>query len=880
MSAEEAQREARRSFGGVEQIRETYRDVSRLRWVEDLWQDLRYGARMLLKSKGVTIIAVLSLAAGIGANTVIFSLVNAILLRARPVAEPGKLVELYTSDQRHPYQATSYPSYLDFRERNEVFTGLAAYGIRQFKLGGAEQVEQMWGEAVSGNYFDVLGVRPFKGRAFLPEEDLTPGTHPVVVISYGLWQRRLQSDPEIIGKTITLNKQPLTIIGIAPPEYTGMIRGLASDVWVPTMMQPQLEPGRGLPLLRSRGNRWVNLIGRLKPEVTLAQARARFDLLAREMREAHPEEWRPKREATGETEERSVILLPESETRIHPAAGVSVYALIALLMVIVNLVLLIACMNLANLLLARAITRRKEIAVRLSLGAGRFRLIRQLLTESVLLALIAGAAGVALTVWLLNLLITLMPPLPEGIRVALDLSLDFKVLLYTLVFSTLTGLLFGLAPALQASKADVVAALKDESSGFAGGYRRSRLRNGLVVAQVALSLLLLIGAGLVLRSLEKVRPTRMGFESDSVLVAPLTLDEQQYDRARSQEFYRQLSERVAALPGVEAASLVDVVPGLVGASRTGIGIEGYQARPGENLAIDSKIVGPRYFTKMKIPIVEGRDFDERDRENAPCVAIINEVFARRYFAPEGRALGKHLIKFRWQKPNQLCEIVGVVRDNRWQALTKEPQPAFAFPLLQSHQTGITLLVNAADDPGSLKLAVRRAIQSLDPNIPVTDVQTVGEFFSVMLYPFRVFGLLIGACGVLALLLAAIGVYGVVAYAATQRTREIGIRLALGALQKDILKLVVGQGMMLVGYGLGAGLLLAFALIKLLTSSLFGLAAGDPDLAEIEFLLSASATDALTFFGITALLAGVALAACYLPARRATKVDPMVALRYE
>jgi predicted permease len=392
----------------------------------------------------------------------------------------------------------------------------------------------------------------------------------------------------------------------------------------------------------------------------------------------------------------------------------------------------------------------------------------------------------------------------------------------------------------------------------------------LVVAQVALSLLLLIGAGLVLRSLEKITPTSIGFESENVLIAPLKLDEEQYDRPRSQEFHRQLSERISALPGVQAVSLVDVAPGgLLGRSRSSVAIEGYEAQPGEDMQIDSSIAGPGYFTTLKFPITQGRDFDERDRDGAPCVAIVNEAFARRYFA-EGDALGKHLTKFTWQKPNQFCEIVGVVSDKKWQSLAKEPLPAFAFPLLQSHLTGVTLLVNVAGDPATLTLPVRRTIQSLDPNIPVTDVQTVHDYFSSALYPFRIFGFLTAACGVVALLLAAIGVYGVVSYSATQRTREIGIRRALGALEKDILKLVVGRGMMLVLYGLSAGLLLAVALTRVLTSDLFG----------TELLFGVSPTDVFTFLGVTALLAGVALLACYLPARRATKVDPMVALRYE
>jgi predicted permease len=716
----------------------------------------------------------------------------------------------------------------------------------------------------------VLGVRPLPGRAFLPEEDRTPGAHPVAVISHSLWRGRFNADPEVIGKTITLNNVAFAIIGIAPPEYAGMTRGLACDVWAPAMMAPQLDPGIGLPLLTHSGNNWVTPVGRLKPGVTLEQSRARIDLLTRELRDAYPEDWRRQRGSAGETHELSVMVLPESETRIPPEARAQFYAALAVLMTTVNLVLLVACMNLANLILARAVTRRKEIAVRLAMGASRFRLIRQLHTESVLLAFVAGAAGMGLALWLINLLIAFLPSLHEGIRVALDVRLDWHVLLYTLVLSTLTGILFGLAPALQASKADVVKALKDESGLFAGGYSRSRLRNGLVVAQLSLSLLLLFCAGLTLRCMEKLRPTRMGFESENVLIAGITLDESQYDRPRSQEFYRRLSERIAALPGVQALSSGSDMPGLPGDSIASIGIEGYQALPNEDMAIDSDIVGARYFTSMKYPVVEGRDFDERDREVAPCAAIVNEAFARRYFAPDGRALGRHLIKYGSQPPNQLCEIVGVVRDNKRQALTKELRPAFAFPQMQSDATWFNMLVFATGDPGSLTPAVRRAIQSLDPNISLSGVKTVREHFNTMLLPFRVLGLLIGACGAMAMALAAIGVYGVVSYSATQRTREIGVRVALGAMDKDILKLVVREGMRLALYGLGAGLALSLALARLLKSSLVGR----------ELLFGMSETDALTFVGVTTLLAGVALAACYLPARRATKIDLTVALRCE
>lgn len=835
--------------------------------MDTLLTDLRYGIKMLWKSKGVTFVAMVSLAVGIGANSAIFSIVNSLLLRPRPVAAPEQLVELYSGDQENPYQTSSYSSYLDFRERNEVFTGLAAYSIWQFKLGGgANQVEQVWGETVSGNYFDVLGVPAYRGRTFIAEEDAVPSRNPVVVIGHSLWQRRFHSDPSLIGKTITVDNQQLTVIGIMPPQYTGMMRGLACEIWVPAMMIPALEPSLGEARLNSRNAKWVTMVGRLKPDTTIEQARARFDLLSKEMQAAHPDEWTDKEGNT--VHEFFVSVLSETQTRVHPQMREVAYAVAALLFVIVNLVLLIACMNLASMLLARAVARRNEIAVRLALGASRKRIIRQLLTESVLLSTFAGVAGILLAVWLLDLLMAFMPALPEGIRIALDLQLDWRVVVYTIAISTITGVFFGLAPALQSSKADVSTVLKDDSTISTGRYRKSRLRMSLVVAQVAFSLLLLIGAGLVLRSLEKIRPTRLGFSSDNVVVAPVFLDEREYDRRKSHEFYRNVTERVGALPGVQAVSLFEGMPGgFMTQSRRSVEIEGYKPGPGESLHLESVLVGPRYFTNMKVPLVQGRDIDERDQDGAPCVAIVNEVFAQRYFGGAGSSLGKHLSRGR-DKEKRVCEIVGVVRDNNWQALQRELQPIFALAVMQMDYRRMTLLANTTADPESVVTSVRRTIQELDPNMPVTDVQTIGENFSVVLYPFRLLALVMGACGLMALLLATIGIYGVISYSVAQRTRELGIRMALGAVRSDILRLVVGQGMILVAWGLALGLLLGFGLTRVLTSSIF----------ETELLFGVSATDSLTFAGVTTLLALVALAACYIPALRATKVDPVVALR--
>ena len=840
--------------------------------MQTLLNDLRYGAKMLWKSKGVTLVAVISLAVGIGANSAIFSLINSIFLRPRAISRPDEVVELYVGEGEQPYQSTSYPSYLELRDRNDVLSGLAAYSMDQFRLGDAGEVEPVWGEAVSGNYFDVLGVAAQKGRTFAADEDLVPRQKPVVVISHSLWQRRFNSDPELIGTTITLNDQPLTVIGIAPPQYTGMIRGISAEIWVPMMMMPALNLNGDRIL--TRDNRGLVLVGRLKPETTLAQVRARFDLLTRDMQAAYPEEWMEKDESSGQARAKAISVLPESETRIHPTAHAAAYAVFGLVFVIVNLVLLIACINLASMLLARAVTRRREIAVRLAIGASRFRIVRQLLTESVLLSLIAGAAGILLAVWLLNLLVTFMPALPEGVRIALDLHLDWHVVLYTITFSTITGIFFGLAPALFSSKADVSTVLKDDSSAASGLYRKSRGRQALVVAQVAFSLLLLVGAGLVLRSLEKIRPTRVGFSSDSLLVAPVALNPEQYDRVKAHEFYRQMSERVGALPGVQAVTLVDQIQGgFLGRARSTTEVEGYQARPGEDLQVDVFTAGPRYFSNMKVPVVQGREFDERDRDGSPCVTVINEAFVQKYFA--GRAaLGKHLTKFGVTDEGKLrkepCEVVGIVHDDAWQSFQKEPRPFFTFALLQSSKKQTMMLVSASGDPRSLVTPVRNTLRELDPRIPLTDVQTLGEYFAVGLYPFRILAVLMGACGVMALLLASLGIYGIISYSVAQRTRELGIRMALGAVPKDILRMVVWQGMVLVVTGLALGLLLSVALTRVLTSSLL----------ELELPFPVSATDPLTFASVTMLLAFVALVACFIPARRATEIDPIEALRYE
>jgi predicted permease len=839
--------------------------------VRDIVRDARYGLRSLRRSPAFAAIAVVSLAMGIGANAAIFSIVNSLLLRPRPVAHPDELVELYVGDPNHPYETCSYPSYTELRDVNGVFTGLAAYSLRQFTLTDERHAEQVWGEAVSGNYFDVLGLSTANGRMLLPDDDRQFDGTPGAVISDGLWRRRYNADPNLIGRTIAINGHQLTVVGIVAPPYTGMLRGLASEVWVPLNVMPVVEPSRSRIL--TRDSRWLMLVGRLKSDATIDSARARFSLLSREMQQRHPEEWRWLRPETGTVRELFVSVLRERDTRVHPSVRDAAYAVVALLVALVNLVLLVACMNLASMLLVQAAARRKEIAVRLALGASRGRLVRQLIIESVQLAMVAGVIGIGLTVWLLGALVAFMPSFPEGVRLALDLRMDWRVLAYTIVFSTITGVLFGLAPALRSSRSDLATTLNNDVSAIAGGHRQSRTRRVLVVSQVSLSVLLLVAAGLLFRSLENIRPTRLGFGSDHFLLAPLSLDPTRYDRRSSHDFYRQLAERMSTLPGVRASSFVQDVPGgFMSRTRRSTEIEGYSAAPNESLEIDSGIVGPHYFTNMNVPVIRGRDFTEADRDGAPCVAIVNEAFAGRYLGTTSAALGKHVAAFDTEKTpsKQMCAVVGVVRDERWQSLEKDVHPFFALPLYQSGKRRISLLVHTHADPAGYTDLVRRTIQQLDPTVPVQDITTLREYFDATTYPFRLLGIVTSACGFMALFLATVGVYGLVSYAAAQRTREIGIRMALGAMRRDVLTMVMRHGMMLVVCGVSLGLFLSLVLTRLLTSAVFG----------TDLLFGVSPTDAATFIGVAVLLSAVAILACYVPAWRAARLDPLDALRHD
>jgi macrolide transport system ATP-binding/permease protein len=813
-----------------------------------LLKDIRFAFRRLWKSPGFTLTAVASLALGIGANTAIFSLVNTALLRPLPVSRPDRLVSLAVSGEGGSMLAFSYPAYRDYRDRNEVLDGLFATRLAPFSLSRGGDNQRLWGYLVTGNYFDVLGVSAARGRAFTPEEDRAPLAHPVAVISHGCWQRRFGGDPGVVGREITLNGHPFKVVGVAPEGFVGTEVVYTPEVWVPMMMQEWVEPEN--PWLERRTTQNIFATGRLKGGVTAEQAEASLNLLAAQLGREHPDT----------DEGQKITLIPPGF--ILPQLRGAVLSFAAVLMGVVGLVLLLACVNVAGLLLARAAARRREIAICLAIGAGRWRLVRQLLTESVVLALMGGAAGLLLAFWIVDLVVAYRPAV--DIPVWIDLSIDWRVALFALAASLLTSLVFGLAPALQATRPELVPALKDLGARAGGG--RWRLRSALVVLQVAVSLLLLVAAGLAVRALNQLQTTSPGFEVENGLVLSYDLARQGYEQARGEQFHRQVVERVRALPGVRSASLTDLFPLSLNYSSTNVHVEGQPAARGANVpqAMVASI-GPDYFQTMGIPLVAGRDFAPPDDRAAPRVVVVNEALARRFFPGEDPVRGAVGRRVSFAGPEgPFSQIVGVARDGKYWTMGEAPQPFIYFPLAQSYNSNATLVVRAEGDPHALAAGIRGAVRGLDEGLPLYDVKTMEEHLGLSLFPARVAATLLGGFGLLALLLSAVGVYGVVSYAASQRTREIGIRMALGAQRRDVLRLVGGRGLLLVTAGVALGLAGAFALTRFMASLLYGV----------------SATDPTTFALVVALLGAVALLACYVPARRATKVDPVVALRHE
>jgi putative ABC transport system permease protein len=816
--------------------------------MKTLFQDVRYGLRMLWKTPGFTIVAVVSLALGVGLNTAIFSIVNVMLIRPVPmVKDHGRVVWL-----RAPI---SYPDYLDYRDKTRSFEGMAAAtGTSEFSLQGTGGPEVIKGEFVTENYFDVLKVGALKGRTFAKDEGQTPA--PVVVLSEHLWRTHFDSDSGIIGRQISLNGLSFTVIGVASKDFIGTEAGLNRELWVPLRMQPVLNPPETVRAadpassrFLSRDSHWLAVFARLAPGVSRQQAGTDLNNVARNVAEAY------QGRASAETL-RSVQLLtmsggldPRDQGEALPLAGI--------VMAVVALVLLIACANIAGLLLARAAVRRRETAIRQALGATRPRLVRQWLTESVLLGIGGGALGLVLALWANQLLISYLQTTPLA---SLDLGLDWRVLAFTLLVSVVTGIVFGLAPAVQAARVDIVTSLKSEDAQRAGS-RRSRLRTAFVTAQVTMSVVLLVCAGLFIRSLQSANTIDPGFRVDRALTVPINLGLLRYKESDGENFYRNLLARVQAQPGVESASLVRFAQLGLAYAQFQVFVEGRDLKDDEGFSTGFNVVGPNYFKTMETPLLRGRDFSDADRKGAPEVVVINQTLATALW-PNEDALGKRVSVSGPKGP--FLEVVGVARDGKYRSLGETPHPYIYQPLLQSYDPKVILVVRSTGEPQSVVTPVREQIRVLDANLPIADVKTLREQVDLSLFPSRVAAWTLGGFGVLALLLAAIGIYGVVSYSVAQRTREIGLRRALGAKESDVLKLVLGEGFFVISIGLALGLLVAFAATRLIAGFLYGVPPTDP----------------LTFVGVPVLLGLIALGACYIPARRATKVDPLVALRYE
>lgn len=820
--------------------------------MQTIWQDVRYGARMLLKHPGVTIVAVLALALGIGANTAIFSGVSAFILRPLPVPQPDQLVRPFevTEDRGHADEF-SYPDFADYRDQNTVFEGLVAENMTQAAISAENQNDVIWGQVVSGNFFDVLRVKPILGRTFAPEEDKTVGTHAVVVIGHSLWRRRFNSEPNIVGQTINLNDRAYNVIGVAPEFFKGTKFGLALDFWTPMMMVEELD--RSPKQLSERDSHWMNVLGRLKPGVSRAQASAEMSAIAQRLNQAYPNE----RAATTRA-----VVQTEIDGRWGGGATIMKSAA-AIAMAIAGFILLIACANVANLLLARAASRRREIGVRLALGASRARLIRQLLTESMLLSLLGGGFGLLLAYWVSGLMHGFIPVLPYNV-VNDFFSLDGRALIFTLLVSLSTGLIFGLAPAWHASNPEIVPVLKgDANAGQGGRQRRFTLRNSLVVTQMALSLVVLVCGGLFIQSFRNAQKMDPGFAARGVLLTSLNPELVGYDEARTKSFFTQLIERAKGLPGVQAASVARLIPlGDSSNSNGPILKEGETLAPGSaGRSIMNNVVSPDYFKTLQIPLLAGRDFDESDRKGVQRVIIVNEKMAQVLW-PDESAIGKRI--FVGPNSPDPIEVVGVVQTGKYRALAEEPKPFYYSPMAQRGSSGMTLMVRTSGDPGALVNAVRNEVQAIDRRIPLFAIKTMDQHMTWALWAPNMAATISLAFGVLALLLSAVGLYSVMAYIVSQRTREVGIRMALGARRADVLKLITREGMKLAVIGVVIGFVLSLALARVLSSVLIGV----------------SAYDVTTFILVPLLLAVVAFVACLVPARRAARVNPLVALRYE
>lgn len=825
--------------------------------MQTLMQDVRYAFRMLAKSKAFSAIAILSLALGIGANTTIFSVVNAILLHPLPVKDISRLVQVDTIDTKTVVTVAnatklgiSYPNYQDYARDNQVFSGTAAFlGPLPLTWSGRAEPKQVFGQLVTANYFDVLGLRPATGRFFLPDEDTKPGGNNVAVLSHSLWVNKFGSDPNIVGQVLTLNATPYTVIGVGPRGFKGTFTfGSAEEVWIPVSMYTQVLSGFFKDNFNDRRFLSTTMFGRLKDGVTLPGAEASLKTIASRLETAYPKD----------NASRSVALTPLTDAVV----GVNNHGQMALagglMMAIVGVVLMIACVNVANLLLAQAARREKEMTLRAALGASRGRVIRQLFTESIVLALLAGIVGIAIAFAGRAALWSFRPPfLQQG---DLDLGFDFNVLFFTLGVSLLTAILIGIAPALKVARPNLVEVLNVGGRGGSVSWTRNRFRSMLVVTEIALALVALVGAGLFVRSMQNAQRIDPGFESKDLFVFAFDLGALHYDEGRGQQFFRNAIERAEASPKVASATVASNFPVGGGFARTTFP-EGQSETTGYRGTLTQlDDVMPNYFKTLRIPLVSGREFTDSDRKDTTLVAIANEAMAK-HFWPGENAIGK---RFHFFGESQLREVVGIVRDTVVNNIGEEPQPLVYLPMTQDYSPVATMQVRTVGPPQPVISGVRQQVQGLDNNLALTNFNTITELLDQGLWASRMGAALLSLFGVIALILSVVGVYGVLSYSVNQQTREIGIRMAMGAQTDSVLKLIVKQGMRLAIAGLLLGLVIALLTMRSLSSLLYGVSAYDP----------------LIFGGVFLILASAAVLACYFPARRAARVDPLVALRYE
>jgi predicted permease len=821
--------------------------------------DIRYALRMLAKNPAFAGVVILTLALGIGANAAIFSMLDRVLLQSLPVTNPDQLAVLSTYDPKEDPgidSSFSYPMYQDLRDRNSVFAGVIARAGAQLNVSYGDQTERVGGELVSGNFFEVLGVRPWAGRLFTQDDDRNPGAHPVAVLSYQFWESRFNKDPNLIGKTILVNEQPVTVLGVTPPTFYGVDLSSNPDVRVPMMMTPVFNP---LPPTRmqSRRHQWLSVMARRKADVSPEQAQASLSVLYEQIREVEAQQLPSTVSAAGKERflAQQIALVPGDQGLRH--LQTEMRTSLWLLFGATCAVLLILCANLANLMMARATVRAQETSVRLALGAGRLRLLRQWLTEGVVLAVIGGAAGVFIAFWIKA---GLMAFIPLDYRVNLGSSFDWRLFAFIFGVAILLGLAFSLAPAIQAARQVFAPGLRFESRSFTSAGKLLSVRSGLILVQVALSLPLLVSAALLLKTLQNLRAVDTGFSKENVLLASLNPALNGYSKERTAAFYDELLAKTRALPGVKFASLASDSPISGGWDRIGIVVEGYTPREGERMSCDATWVSRDYFKALEIPLVTGRDFDERDRTGAPKVVIVNEKMAKYFFGTTdvvGKRIGLDGVPDR--------TIIGVVKDAQYVNLRESVRRHFYIPATQEETlTGLTLHVKTSTDTSTVAEQLRAQLKALDSHLPLYNIKSLSTEIDESLVQDRLVTWLSAAFGLLATLLTALGLYGVLTFSVARRTREIGIRVALGAQRRDVFRLIMVRGVVLVVVGVAVGVAASIASSRLLSALLFGV----------------RPNSVATLAAVSVGLIAVALLACYLPARRATKVDPLVALRYE